>query len=156
MSLGRQQARVRDLWGRVLRARSDLVAAKANSETLIGMMKDCQADLRELRTEVARLSAPAHHELSVQARHPSQDGVNEDASTPNHTSIPDYWHKEYPKTLRADDFWGQVGRVGVNGGLPSDEEVRLIVDSIEQGLSLGPTDVLVEFACGNGALSRYL
>ncbi len=52
--------------GRVLRARSELTAAKTNSETLIAMTQNlgdvvasCQSELRELRAELGRLDEPS-------------------------------------------------------------------------------------------------
>jgi SAM-dependent methyltransferase len=63
-------------------------------------------------------------------------------------------YKEYPKTLDPDDFWGQVRRT-VNGKPVSDAQIALIVAAIRNGLQFSKGDVLLDLACGNGALSRY-
>lgn len=70
-------------------------------------------------------------------------------------SYPKSDYKEYPKTLPADDLWGQVRRT-VNGQRVSEEQIRMIVDALRSGLALRTSDVLLDLACGNGALSRYL
>jgi hypothetical protein len=78
MSRVRIRVRERAIWERVLRARSDLAAARTHAETLIGMTRDlgnavassesvvanCQAEIRELRAELDRQSelAVARHE----------------------------------------------------------------------------------------------
>ena len=64
-------------------------------------------------------------------------------------------YKEYPKTLPADDLWGQVRRT-VNGRPVAPEQIDMIVAAIRQGLDLQPNDVLLDLACGNGALSSLL
>jgi cyclopropane fatty-acyl-phospholipid synthase-like methyltransferase len=66
----------------------------------------------------------------------------------------DYMHKEYPKTCRPDDFWGQVKRT-VNGKSVSQDQINMIIDAIRNGLSLSHEDILLDIGCGNGALSRY-
>jgi SAM-dependent methyltransferase len=63
-------------------------------------------------------------------------------------------YKEYPKTLAADDLWGQVRRT-VNGKPVSDDQIAHIVAAIRAGLALRADDHLLDLACGNGALSRY-
>lgn len=62
---------------------------------------------------------------------------------------------EYPKTLAADDFWGQVRRT-LHGKPVPEEQIALIVEAIRSGLALSPQDVCLDIACGNGALSDYL
>lgn len=61
-------------------------------------------------------------------------------------------YQEYPKTLARDDFWGQVRRTQY-GKRISESDVQAMVDAIRQGLDLRPTDVVLDLACGNGALS---
>ncbi len=63
-------------------------------------------------------------------------------------------YKEYPKTLAAGDLWGQVRRT-VNGKPVTDDQIAYIVSAIRAGLALRADDVLLDLACGNGALSRY-
>src|SRR5687768_4849570 len=70
------------------------------------------------------------------------------------TTTTDYYHKEYPKSVAPDDFWGQVRRT-VNGKPVSQEHIDMIVAGIRAGLQLQPKDCLLDLACGNGALSRY-
>lgn len=64
-------------------------------------------------------------------------------------------YKEYPKTLAEDDLWGQVRRT-VHGKPVPEEQIEMIVTAIRQGLALQRDDVLLDLACGNGALSSYL
>lgn len=66
-----------------------------------------------------------------------------------------YEYNEYPKTLAPDDFWGQVRRT-IYGKRISEEDVRVIIDTIANGLQLVDDDVLLDLACGNGALSSRL
>ena len=62
-------------------------------------------------------------------------------------------HNEHAKSRAPDDFWGQIRRT-VQGEPVSDEQIKLIVDSIRAALRLKPDDKLLDLACGNGALSR--
>jgi cyclopropane fatty-acyl-phospholipid synthase-like methyltransferase len=64
-------------------------------------------------------------------------------------------YDEYSRTRPLDDFWGQVKRT-VNGVPVSDEQIKSIVDTINLALNLKPDDILLDLACGNGALSRLL
>jgi SAM-dependent methyltransferase len=70
-------------------------------------------------------------------------------------SAPDYEYNEYPKSLPPDDFWGQVRRTRYGKPI-SEDELRVIVDTIKKGLGLGSGDFLLDLACGNGALSNRL
>jgi SAM-dependent methyltransferase len=65
------------------------------------------------------------------------------------------FYKEYPKTCKPDDFWGQVKRT-VNGKPVSQEQIDMIVKSIVEGLNLKHNDTLLDLCCGNGALSNLL
>lgn len=67
----------------------------------------------------------------------------------------EYDYKERPKGLARDDFWRQVRRTQ-NGEPISEEDVAQIVDEIVRGLRLRPDDVVLDLACGNGALSARL
>ncbi|MCU1492390.1 MAG: Methyltransferase domain [Acidimicrobiaceae bacterium] len=63
-------------------------------------------------------------------------------------------YEYYPRTLPSEDFWGQVRRT-VNGQPVSEEQILMIVDSVKQGVRFEDGDVVLDLACGNGALSRY-
>ena len=71
----------------------------------------------------------------------------------NKSSYPKYDYDEYPKTLPADDFWGQVRRT-VNGESVGAEQIGMIVNAVRAGLAFRPSDGLLDIACGNGALSK--
>jgi cyclopropane fatty-acyl-phospholipid synthase-like methyltransferase len=64
-------------------------------------------------------------------------------------------YDEYSRTRAPDDFWGQVRRT-VNGRPVSDDQIKMIVDTIISSLNLKPDDTLLDIACGNGALSHLL
>lgn len=64
-------------------------------------------------------------------------------------------HDAYARTRARDDFWGQIRRT-VRGAPVSEEQIQLIVDAVKAALSLQKTDVLLDLACGNGALSQRL
>jgi SAM-dependent methyltransferase len=76
-------------------------------------------------------------------------------SGPVPRSFPKSDYKEYPKTLAPDDFWGQVRRT-VHGKPVPEEQIAMIVRSIRENLELHSEDRVLDLACGNGALSRYL
>src|SRR5579863_960600 len=76
-----------------------------------------------------------------------------DDVTPEGLKKSDYKH--YPRTLAPDDFWGQVRRT-VRGQPVGEEQIKMIVGAILAALALQPADVVLDLACGNGALSRYL
>ena len=54
-----------------------------------------------------------------------------------------------------EDLWGQVRRTVQGQPLPS-EQIDMIVEAIVRQLDLRPDDVLLDLACGNGALSSRL
>jgi cyclopropane fatty-acyl-phospholipid synthase-like methyltransferase len=64
-------------------------------------------------------------------------------------------YKEYPKTLARNDFWGQVRRSQF-GKRISETEIQTMVEAIRQGLALQQSDIVLDLACGNGALSVRL
>jgi SAM-dependent methyltransferase len=64
-------------------------------------------------------------------------------------------YKEYPKTLARTDFWGQVRRTQY-GQRISEDDVRSMVVAIRRALELRRTDIVLDLACGNGALSSRL
>ena len=61
----------------------------------------------------------------------------------------------WARTVPADDLWAQVRR-SVRGAAVPESDIALIVAAIAEGLSLGPEDVLLDLACGNGALGSRL
>lgn len=75
--------------------------------------------------------------------------------SPTAGEFPKWDYQEYPKTLRRDDFWGQVRRT-ILGREISEDEVHCIVEQIRSMLELRSSDVLVDLGCGNGALSVRL
>lgn len=64
-------------------------------------------------------------------------------------------HDTYAKSRAPNDFWGQVRRT-VNGVPVSDEQIQMIIDAIQSALILESNDILLDIACGNGALSHLL
>lgn len=54
-----------------------------------------------------------------------------------------------------NDFWSQVRRT-VDGKPVAENQIRMIVEAIVSALDLGAGDVLLDLACGNGALSSRL
>jgi SAM-dependent methyltransferase len=61
----------------------------------------------------------------------------------------------HARSVAADAYWQQVRRT-VNGTPVSEAQIGLIVTAITTGLSLTGHDVVLDLACGNGALSSYL
>jgi len=59
---------------------------------------------------------------------------------------------EYPRTRAGDDYWGQIKRT-VGGQPVGEDQIQMIVDSVLSGLQIEPDDVLLDFCCGNGALT---
>ena len=64
-------------------------------------------------------------------------------------------YDEHARTCAPDDFLGQIRRT-VQGVPVSDNQIQMICAAMGAGLSLKPDDVLLELACGNGALSTFL
>lgn len=61
----------------------------------------------------------------------------------------------HARSVAADAYWKQVRRT-VNGEPIAEAQIMLIVNAITTGLSLTEHDVVLDLACGNGALSSYL
>jgi cyclopropane fatty-acyl-phospholipid synthase-like methyltransferase len=66
----------------------------------------------------------------------------------------EYLYKEHAKTKESDDLWGQVFRT-VQGKPVGQDQIQMIVEAIRAGLNFKANDVLLDLACGNGALSNY-
>ena len=77
------------------------------------------------------------------------------ATGPAPAELPKSDYKEYPKTLDPGDFWGQVRRT-IHGRRITEGEVDVMVAAIRTGLDLRAEDVVLDLACGNGALSARL
>src|ERR1700730_2111331 len=61
----------------------------------------------------------------------------------------------HARSVAADAYWKQVRRT-VNGEPIAEAQIMLIVNAVVTGLCLAPSDVVLDLACGNGALSSYL
>ncbi len=61
----------------------------------------------------------------------------------------------HARSVAADAYWKQVRRT-IDGEAVSEAQIMLIVNAVTDGLSLEKTDVVLDLACGNGALSSYL
>src|SRR5579863_3993990 len=61
----------------------------------------------------------------------------------------------HARTVAPNGYWQQVRRT-VNGKPISETQIMLIVKAITIGLSLNTADIVLDLACGNGALSSYL
>jgi SAM-dependent methyltransferase len=70
-------------------------------------------------------------------------------------SYPKHDYHEYPKTLPRTAFWAQVRRT-VGGQPVPEEQIALIREQVTAKLALSTKDVLLDLACGNGALSAGL
>lgn len=61
-------------------------------------------------------------------------------------------HDKHARSKDERDFWGQIKRT-VNGQPVSDDQISLIVDQIADKLLFRQDDIVLDLACGNGALS---
>jgi cyclopropane fatty-acyl-phospholipid synthase-like methyltransferase len=64
-------------------------------------------------------------------------------------------HDAHARSVAADAYWQQVRRT-INGEPVDDAQIVLIVNAIMGALSLRKDDVVLDLACGNGALSSRL
>jgi len=71
------------------------------------------------------------------------------------TSYQKHDYHEYPKTLPRTAFWAQVRRTVAGRPVPN-SQIALIREQIAGRLELSEDDVLLDLACGNGALSSGL
>lgn len=76
-------------------------------------------------------------------------------ATPNVPSYPTVDYDTHARTCAPDAFWAQVKRT-VHGQPVSEAQIALIVAQIESQLALDSRDVLLDLACGNGALTHEL
>jgi len=68
---------------------------------------------------------------------------------------PKFNYDTHARTCAPDDFLGQTRRTVQGVPLPA-EQINMIVEAVNFGLGLKSDDVLLELACGNGALSQFL
>jgi cyclopropane fatty-acyl-phospholipid synthase-like methyltransferase len=61
-------------------------------------------------------------------------------------------HDFHARTKEETDFWGQIRRT-VNGKPVDENQIAMIISCIREKLVLRKGDVLLDLACGNGALS---
>lgn len=73
----------------------------------------------------------------------------------NTSKYQDFDHDAFARSKGRGDFWGQIRRT-VNGKSVSEEQIDLIVSAITIGLNLKGKDIVLDVACGNGALSARL
>jgi SAM-dependent methyltransferase len=64
-------------------------------------------------------------------------------------------HDAHARSVAADAYWKQIRRT-VNGEPVNEAQIVLIVNAITDALSLRHDDVVLDLACGNGALSFRL
>lgn len=74
---------------------------------------------------------------------------------PTPCDYPTVDYDQHARTCSPDDFWGQVKRT-LYGKAVSDTHIEMIVDAIKRNLKLQPHDIVLDLACGNGALSQRL
>jgi len=76
-----------------------------------------------------------------------------------HHKLPKYYpladHEAHARSVAADAYWKQIRRT-VNGEPVDEAQIILIVNAITSALTLRRDDVVLDLACGNGALSSYL
>src|ERR1700730_11993251 len=61
-------------------------------------------------------------------------------------------HDTHARSVAADAYWKQIRRT-VNGEPVDEAQIGLIVNAITDALSLRRDDLVLDLACGNGALS---
>lgn len=64
-------------------------------------------------------------------------------------------HDAHARSRPETDFWGQIRRT-VNGQPVSEAQIDMIVERVRLALNLQHGDVLLDLACGNGALGSRL
>ena len=75
--------------------------------------------------------------------------------TPEKPTYPTLDYDTHARTCEPEAFWSQVKRT-VRGEPVSDTQIALIVGEIKKQLALKTTDIVLDIACGNGALSHRL
>ncbi|WP_114990348.1 class I SAM-dependent methyltransferase [Synechococcus sp. UW179A] len=64
-------------------------------------------------------------------------------------------HDTYARSRPKEDFWGQIKRT-VRGEPADENQIKFITKAITNGLKLERNDNIIDFCCGNGALSSRL
>jgi SAM-dependent methyltransferase len=64
-------------------------------------------------------------------------------------------HDAHARSVAPDAYWQQVRRT-LNGKPVDEAQITMIVNAITDALSLKRQDIVLDLACGNGALSSYL
>lgn len=77
------------------------------------------------------------------------------ATASSDRSYPTVDYDAHARTCAPDAFWAQVKRT-VHGKPVSEEQIEWITGEIKRQLALGPEDIVLDLACGNGALSHRL
>lgn len=77
------------------------------------------------------------------------------AAASSERGYPTVDYDAHARTCAPDAFWAQVKRT-VHGRPVSEEQIEWIVGEIKRQLTLAPEDVVLDLACGNGALSHRL
>lgn len=72
-----------------------------------------------------------------------------------HALLNKFDHDLHARTKDETDFWGQIRRT-VNGKPVDEAQIEMIIGRIREKLVLQEVDVLLDLACGNGALSSRL
>ena len=67
----------------------------------------------------------------------------------------EFQYDTHARTCAIDDFQRQVCRT-VNGKPIPDDQLQLIEQAILNGLQLEQADIVLDLACGNGALSQFM
>ena len=78
-----------------------------------------------------------------------------DATSSASRNYPTVEYDTHARTCAPDAFWAQVKRT-VHGKPVAEEQIVLIIAEIKRRLALAPDDMLLDLACGNGALSNRL
>jgi SAM-dependent methyltransferase len=77
------------------------------------------------------------------------------ATNPAPCDYPTVDYDQHARTCPPDDFWGQVKRT-LYGKAVSDAHIEMIIQAIKRNLALRSHDIVLDLACGNGALSQRL
>lgn len=74
---------------------------------------------------------------------------------PAKTTSTSFDYDQHARSCSPDDFWGQVKRT-VRGQPVNEEQIGMIINAVRTHVDLNHNDILLDLACGNGALTRLL